>query len=142
MALVKIENTRMSLETDPNSIAGTIPIVPGDKLWVESATYRCFAKYGGGSGMPVKIPYGHFVGSVKPTAVSNLTDLVQGQSWFRVLALSSGDGYEIPLVAVEAKPLCLACSKVMPKIGHARANGANHPDWPSRAFHKACWKAM
>ena len=39
------------------------------------------------------------------------------------------------------KRYCLACNKVMPPIGMARKQGAKHPDWPERKYHKKCWKS-
>lgn len=36
--------------------------------------------------------------------------------------------------------LCARCSRYMPPIGHARANGRGHDDWDSRRLHKRCWQ--
>lgn len=35
---------------------------------------------------------------------------------------------------------CIHCCTRLVAIGDARANGAQHGDWPSRRFHKKCWK--
>ena len=39
---------------------------------------------------------------------------------------------------------CKHCnsSRAMPPIGHDRVNGADHPDWDSRLYHKKCWKEI
>ena len=55
MDLLKIKNTRMELEIDPDTIAGKVPIVPDDEMWVKAATYQCFVKYRSGSSVSVSM---------------------------------------------------------------------------------------
>lgn len=33
------------------------------------------------------------------------------------------------------------CTKLVP-VGHARSNGRSHNDWPTRKYHKKCWKEL
>ena len=43
---------------------------------------------------------------------------------------------------VKAHKLCYLCCRRLQAIGKARQNGANHRDWLSRHYHKACWKEI
>ena len=38
--------------------------------------------------------------------------------------------------------ICTRCGRKLVPIGHARANGADHPDWPDRVLHKRCYAAI
>ena len=38
--------------------------------------------------------------------------------------------------------VCKRCGGPIAAIGSWRANGAKHPDWWGRAYHKQCWKAF
>ena len=40
------------------------------------------------------------------------------------------------------RTMCLHCNKPLTAIGHARKNGAPHADWPTREYHKKCWKEV
>ena len=35
---------------------------------------------------------------------------------------------------------CQECAGKLVPIGDARENGAWHSDWPSRQYHKKCWR--
>lgn len=35
---------------------------------------------------------------------------------------------------------CQYCYKKLVPIGSSRCNGASHNDWPTRKYHKKCWK--
>ena len=35
---------------------------------------------------------------------------------------------------------CHMCDSKLVPIGHARKRGAPHKDWPTRKYHKKCWK--
>ena len=37
------------------------------------------------------------------------------------------------------KNKCYSCGGVLPSFGEWRNNGANHPDWKHRYFHKLCY---
>lgn len=37
---------------------------------------------------------------------------------------------------------CQYCGGRLQPIGHDRLNGRDHPDWPTRKYHKKCWKEM
>ena len=43
---------------------------------------------------------------------------------------------------MQRRRLCFNCFKVLPAIGRARMNGADHDDWEGRKFHKGCWKLL
>lgn len=38
------------------------------------------------------------------------------------------------------KNRCFSCGGVLPSFGHWRKNGADHPDWCERYYHKSCYK--
>lgn len=38
--------------------------------------------------------------------------------------------------------LCQYCDGRLQPIGHDRLNGRDHPDWPTRKYHKKCWKEI
>ena len=35
---------------------------------------------------------------------------------------------------------CHACARPLQPVGFARKNGKAHADWPTRRYHKKCWK--
>lgn len=37
---------------------------------------------------------------------------------------------------------CFVCGRKLVAVGHDRANGKDHPDWPARKLHKKCWKEL
>ena len=37
---------------------------------------------------------------------------------------------------------CLMCGKTLVAIGFERANGKSHDDWPTRQYHKQCFKDL
>ena len=37
---------------------------------------------------------------------------------------------------------CSHCNKKLVPIGKSRKNGKSHNDWPSRKYHKKCWKTI
>lgn len=37
---------------------------------------------------------------------------------------------------------CHRCCKKLVPIGTSRENGADHSDWPTRKYHKKCWKEL
>ena len=52
----------------------------------------------------------------------------------------NGDQFEI----AHLKRKCQICGRYMPPVGRARKTvgleGRNHDDWPTRPYHKKCWK--
>ena len=44
--------------------------------------------------------------------------------------------------ALRGKKLCKLCQKPLTKIGRMRQNGKGHNDWPTREYHKQCWKNL
>jgi len=135
---------RLVLTIEPGTVAARVPITPDDSIVVVvgASGYRCFVNYSAGS-VDAKKPNGHFAGHARFVSESALPKAFENTWRFHAVAASSGDAYEIPLKAIKpAKPRCAACGRSMPKIGHGRANGANHADWASRNFHKSCWKSI
>ena len=134
----------MVLTIAAGSVASRVPITPDDSILVtvKDSGYSCFVTYSAGS-VGFKKPKGYFAGKARLVPGSVLPKAFDGKLKFSAVAVSSGNGHEVPLMAIEpVKPRCAECGKPMPKVGSARANGANHADWQSRKFHKSCWKAM
>ena len=40
------------------------------------------------------------------------------------------------------RALCALCNGPLRAIGYARKNGAPHPDWSGRKYHKLCYKRI
>ena len=40
------------------------------------------------------------------------------------------------------KPKCVGCGKPLVAIGNSRKNGKAHNDWPTRKYHKKCWREL
>ena len=134
----------MILTIAPGSIAARVPITPGDSIVVTlgDSGYACFVNYTAGSA-EIQRPRGHFAGMARLVCGPVLPKAFAGKRKFSAVALSSGNGVEVPLRLIKpVKPRCAVCGKPISKIGSARANGANHADWAGRSLHKKCWKAM
>ena len=134
----------MMLTIAPGSVASWVPITPDDSIvvTVKDLRYSCFVTYSAGS-VGFRNLKGYFAGTARLVPGSVLPKAFDGKLKFKAVAVSSGNGFEVPLAAIKpVKPRCAACGKSMPKIGSARANGANHTDWASRKYHKSCWNAV
>jgi hypothetical protein len=89
----------MTLKVHHASIAARVPIVPDDELWVEAkqGKLKCFVNYSANSAPP-RSPCGHFAGSVRlNVSAADFEKMTGGACWVKAVALSSGNGQEIPL---------------------------------------------
>lgn len=128
------ENSRMVVSISEKSVAARVPITPIDQLWVacdDDGTLRAYIRTYGAGGPKVKKDF-EYVGRVRVTAGNKMPK----QSLLKAVAIASGNGFEFPIVALKRR--CIHCGGALPAVGHARANGRDHRDWPTRDEHKSC----
>lgn len=129
------KKSRMIVSISPKSIAARVPITPVDELWVargdDNDTIRAYIRHYGANGPACKKDF-EYIGRVRVAQGNKMpkADLL------KAVAISSGDGHAFPVVALKRR--CIHCNGVLPPVGHARKNGRDHRDWPTRDEHKQC----